>query len=413
MAKSKSVIIIGCGIAGPVLAMLLKHKGFDPVIYERHTEIQNAGLILGVSPQTLKVLNILGLAEGAISLGHQVQQLITRSQLTQEILGSRDVSPISQKLGWPMVLVVKRTLYCQFLYDSAVGRGIPVYFGKKVVGVDESGDRVSAVFEDGMTAEGDLLVGCDGLHSAVRNALFGKEDPRFMGLVQIGGFSPTPESLRNDSKPTGFQIYGDGAHFIGMPVSDTEMVWATTLPSPNEAKEDWQRRSPDKTRDMINKLPVSRWENGVDEVIRGTTFITRYGLYDRPVLDTWHKGRSVLVGDAAHPTSPHMGQGANQALEDCYHLVRLLCKSPNLRTSDRLTSNDIETALTQYEHLRIDIVKKTVALAAEEGNRRVISGKKACEERDEMLRNGGGSNPERLKLQMELIQGPFVGESEI
>ncbi|KAJ3812865.1 FAD/NAD-P-binding domain-containing protein [Lentinula aff. lateritia] len=412
---AKSVIVIGCGIAGPVLAMLLKHKGFDPVIYERHTEIQNAGLILGVSPQTLKVLNILGLADGAIALGHQVQQLVTRSELTHEILGSRDVSPISQKLGWPMVLVVKRTRYCQYLYDSAVGRGIPVYFGKKVVGVEESGsgERVSAVFEDGTTAEGDLVVGCDGLHSAVRNALFGKEDPRYMGLVQIGGFSPIPESLRNDSKPTGFQIYGDGAHFIGMPVSSTEMVWATTLPEPTGAKEDWQRRSPEETREMIRQLPVSRWEGGVEEVIRETTFITRYGLYDRPVGDVWHKGRCVLVGDAAHPTSPHMGQGANQALEDCYHLVRLLCRSPNLHTSDRLTSSDLETALTQYEQLRVDIVRKTVAFAAEEGNRRVLSGKEACLARDEMLRNGGGSAPERAKLQMELIQGPFVGESEI
>ncbi|KAJ3911362.1 hypothetical protein F5877DRAFT_55412 [Lentinula edodes] len=310
------------GLTGPVLVMLLKHKGFDPVIYERHTKIQNTGLILGISPQTctiwiriagivnegptykvlygafqcflmlnpcpssilkhtstisrhtLKVLNILRLAEGAISLGHQYQ------------------------------------------YDSAVGRGILVYFGKKVVGVDESRDRVSAVFEDGTTAEGDLLVGCDGLHSAVRNALFGKEDPQYMGLVQIGGFSPTPESLCNDSKPTGFQIYGDGAHFIGMPVSNTKMVWATTLPSPNEAREDWQRQSPEETQDMINGLPVSRWENGVDEVIWGTTFITGYGLYDRLMLDTWHKGRSVLVGDAAHPTSPHMGQGANQVRDD-------------------------------------------------------------------------------------------------
>ncbi|KAJ3915164.1 hypothetical protein F5877DRAFT_70107 [Lentinula edodes] len=408
---SKSVIIIGCGIAGPVLAMLLKHKGFDPAIYERHTEIQNAGLILGVSPQTLKVLNILGLAEGAISIGQIVQQFKTLSQLTQEILGERDVSATSKKLGWPMVLVVKRTHYCRYLYDSAVGRGIPVYFGKKLVDVDQNGDRVNAVFEDGTIAEGDLVVGCDGLHSAVRNALFGKEDPRYMGLVQIGGFSPIPDSLRNE-KPIGYQIYGDGAHFISMPINDKEMVWATTMPEPQEAREDWRRQSPEETREMISQLPASSWENGPKDVIKGTTFITKYGLYDRPVLDVWHKGRSVLVGDAAHPTSPHMGQGANQALEDCYHLVRLLCKAQNLRTS-ALTSDDIEKALTEFEQLRIGIVKRTVALAAEEGNRRVISGRQACEERDEMLRNGGGSNPERLKLQMEVIQGPFIGESEI
>ncbi|KAJ3812872.1 hypothetical protein F5876DRAFT_63655 [Lentinula aff. lateritia] len=154
------------------LAMLLKHKGFDPAIYERHTGIQNAGLILGVSPQTLKVLNILRLAEGIISI--------------------------------------------------AVGRGIPVYFGKKLVDVNQNGDRVSAVFEDGMITEGDLVVGCDGLHSAVRNTLFGKEDPQYMGLVQIGGFSPIPDSLRNE-KPTEYQIYGDRAHFISMPINDKEM----------------------------------------------------------------------------------------------------------------------------------------------------------------------------------------------
>ncbi|KAJ3812873.1 hypothetical protein F5876DRAFT_63656 [Lentinula aff. lateritia] len=102
-----------------------------------------------------------------------------------------------------------------------------------------------------------------------------------------------------------------------------------------------------------------------------------------------------------------MGQGANQALEDCYHLVRLLCKAQNLRPS-ALTSDDIKKVLTEYEQLRTGIIKRTVALAAEEGNQRVISSRQTCEERDEILRNGGGSNSERLKLQTEVIQGPFI-----
>ncbi|KAJ3847596.1 hypothetical protein EV368DRAFT_50891 [Lentinula lateritia] len=160
-----------------------------------------------------------------------------------------------------MVLVVKRTHYCRYLYDSAVGRGIPVYFGKKLVDVNQNGDRVSAVFEDGMITEGDLVVGCDGLHSAVRNTLFGKEDPQYMGLVQIGGFSPIPDSLRNE-KPTEYQIYGDRAHFISMPINDKEMVWATTMPESQEAREDWRRQSPEETREMISQLPASSWENG-------------------------------------------------------------------------------------------------------------------------------------------------------
>ncbi|KZO93962.1 FAD/NAD(P)-binding domain-containing protein [Calocera viscosa TUFC12733] len=400
------VIIIGCGIAGPVLGMLLKHKGFDPIIYERQPEIQQAGLSLGVSPQTFKVLNILGLAKELISLGQPLEELSTYSQLRHEPLGTMDgPAQIHSRTGWPM-LQVSRARYCQFLYDSARERGVEMHFNKRCVDVRQEGERVTAVFEDGTQAEGDLLVGCDGLRSSVRNVLFGKEEATYMGLVQIGGFSPTPDFFKS-WKPTLYQAFGDGAHFMCVPFNSSQMVWTTTLPQPTEAREDWRRLSIDEAHEMIKGLQVAEWEHGPKELVQGATFVTKYGLYDRPILDVWHKGRVVLVGDAAHPTSPHIGQGANQAMEDCYHLVRLLCKASSFAT------DSLEAAFTEYERIRHPIVVKSVSHAKMEGEKRVMVGREACEQRDEAMLRGRGYDPERARLQMELMQGPFVGESEI
>ncbi|KZO93969.1 FAD/NAD(P)-binding domain-containing protein [Calocera viscosa TUFC12733] len=403
---SKRVIIIGCGIAGPVLAMLLKHKGFDVVIYERQPEIQPSGLALGVSPQTFKVLNILGLAEPLIPLGQPLEEMTTYSQLRGELLGKTDgAAKIRAWLGWPLILV-SRARYCQYLFDSAKDRGVEIHFNKRFVDVREEGEKVTAVFEDGTEAVGDLLVGCDGLHSGVRNSLFGKDEATYMGLVQIGGFAPQPEYF-SSTKPGIMQVFGDGAHFICGQVNSTAMMWATTLPQPTEAFEDWRRLGNDETKEMLKGLQVAGWENGPKELVAATTFVTKYGLYERPILPVWHKGRVVLVGDAAHPTSPHLGQGANQAMEDCYHLVRLLCKA------EPFTDSSLQTAFEEYERIRIPIVTQAVEGAKAEGARRVLVGKEACEARDELIASGGGNNPERQKLQMQLIQGPFMGESEI
>ncbi|KZT54776.1 FAD/NAD(P)-binding domain-containing protein [Calocera cornea HHB12733] len=419
---SKSVIIIGCGIAGPVLAMLLKHSGFDPVIYERRGETEQAGLALGVSPQTLlynsrasrfKVLNILGLAEQLLSLGQPIDEMVTHSQLRAgAVLGRMDLAArLRATLGWPSIMV-SRARYCQFLADAARERGIPLHLGKRLIGLRDEGERVTALFEDGSEAEGDILVGCDGLHSAVRNTLFGKEEAHYMGLVQIGGFSPTPLSLLSRTEPsksTAHQYFGNGAHFIGAPVSQAQMVWVATLPQPEEAREDWRRLtlSDPGATELLAGLEVATWDGGPKELVRGATFVTKYGLYDRPISERWHLGRVVLVGDAAHPTSPHLGQGANQAMEDCYHLVRLLCKA------EPWTSSTISTAFQAYEALRSPIVALSVAGAKREGEKRVLSGVEACQRRDAMIESGGGVDPERMRLQGELMKGPFQGRSEI
>jgi len=236
--------------------------------------------------------------------------------------------------------------------------------------------------------------------------LFGKEEPTYMGLIQIGGFAPIPEIFRG-WKTTTYQAFGDGAHFLCTPVNSSQLAWATTLPQPTEAREDWRRLGSDETREIVNGLACASWDGGPSEVVKSATFVTRYGLYDRPIRDVWHQGRVVLVGDAAHPTSPHLGQGANQAMEDCYHLVRLLCKATPL------TDASVEAAFTEYETLRIPIVTRSVAQAKKEGQSRVLAGREACLKRDEIMKSGKGQDPESIKLRMELFQGPFTGESEV
>ncbi|EJU02892.1 FAD/NADP-binding domain-containing protein [Dacryopinax primogenitus] len=403
---SQSVIIIACGIAGSVLAMLLKHKGFSPIIYERHAEIQQAGISLGLSPQTFKVLNILGLAEKLITLGVPLDEFVTWSELRGEIIGRKDAPANALKwLGWPQI-TISRSTYARFLYDSAVERSVEMHFSKKLVDVKQDGDKVHAVFEDGTEAQGDLLVGCDGLHSAVRNVLFGKEEVKYSGLIQVGGFAPIPDAFKS-AKSIFYQVFGEGAHFLASRVSDTQVAWATTIPQPTETQEDWRRMSLAETKEMVKHLQVSTWNHGPSELVNSATFVTRYGLYERPILPVWHKGRVVLVGDAAHPTGPHMGQGSNQAMEDCYHIVRLLCKA------ESWTNTTLEAAFTEYERIRIPIVTKSVGQAKIQGAHRVLIGRDACEKSDEMLKQGGGYDPESMKVQLELVQGPFTGESEI
>ncbi|KZO93960.1 FAD/NAD(P)-binding domain-containing protein [Calocera viscosa TUFC12733] len=403
---SKSIIIIGAGIAGPVLAMLLKHKGFDAVVYERQPELRQAGIALNVSPQTFKVLNILGLAEKLIALGSQLEEGLTYSQLLGEIIG-RNEGParLRESLGWPL-LVVSRSKYCEFLHSSARERGVEMHFSKRCVDVKQEGERVKATFEDGSEAEGDLLVGADGLHSTVRNVLFGKEPATYMGLVQVGGIGPIPEFFQ-PWKPTLYQSFGDGAHWLSTPINNTEMAWTATMPQPAEEREDWRRMSIEETKAMVKAVPVADWDYGVKDAVASATFVTKFGLYERPIADVWHKGRVVLAGDAAHPTSPHLGQGANQAMEDCYHLVRVLLKATPF------TDASLEAAFTEYESIRHPVVIKSVGTAKKQGEARVLIGKEVCEKRDKAMKEAGGFDPERIKLQLELVQGPFQGTSEI
>ncbi|OJA10194.1 hypothetical protein AZE42_12950, partial [Rhizopogon vesiculosus] len=290
MTKTR-VIVVGAGIAGPVLAIFLKTRGYDPIIYERLPGPREGGLSFMLQPNGLRVLSLIPEFVEQIQ-GKSPDKIMHCSSLDgkEDILTDFDISPHSmrERFGFPMI-EVRRSEFQKLLIDTA-----------------ENHDAVEVTFANGVKDTANFVVGCDGLHSNTRTALFGKEKADFTGLVQFGGLSPMPPALRG--KLVLLSIYADGCHMVMHPVADDKYSWAITTREA-EVKEDWKTQSVEQ-QDKIRGGPLSAWGFGAGDLIKTGERIVKYGLYDRPELKSWFKGRVVLLGDAAHPTSPHLGQGA-------------------------------------------------------------------------------------------------------
>ncbi|KAI0654315.1 FAD/NAD-P-binding domain-containing protein [Cubamyces menziesii] len=405
MAKTK-VIIAGAGIAGPVLAMFLKGTGYDPIIYERTESPTNHGLSLVLQPNGLKVLKLVpGLLDKVV--GGRIKELVQMSVLPEDLgeLSRSDAPSRGEAAMGVSVTGVRRTVFHRLLLEHAESLGIPIVFGHQLVSLEQASDSVTVTFANGKTDTASFVVGCDGLHSNTRECLFGLQEPTFTGLVQTGGLSETPEVLLG--KQIVMNVYGEGAHMIAYPVNDHQTSWGFTTKEP-EAKETWRAMDEEAQR-KFREGPYSQWPFGAGEIISRGQNIIKYGLYDRPELESWHKGRVVLLGDAAHPTSPHIGQGANQAFEDVYHLVRLLTKyNPDAaEPSTELLSN----IFTEFEKMRIARTSEFVKRARKQGEYRVVEGVEECKKRNDHFRGEPMMPPAQLQ---EMVVHPYaVGHSEV
>ncbi|OAX31354.1 FAD/NAD(P)-binding domain-containing protein, partial [Rhizopogon vinicolor AM-OR11-026] len=301
MTKTR-VIVVGAGIAGPVLAVFLKTRGYNPIIYERLPGPGEGGLSFMLQPNGLRVLSLIPEFVEQIQ-GKSPDKIMHCSSLDgkEDILADFDVSPHSMRenFGFPMI-GVRRSEFQKLLIDTAEKHGIEVKWGHQAIGFDQSEDAVEVTFANGVKDTASFVVGCDGLHSNTRTALFGKEKADFTGLTQFGGLSPTPPALRG--KLVLLNNYANGRHMVTYPVADDKYSWAITTREA-EVKEDWKTQSVEQ-QDKIRGGPLSAWGFGAGDLIKTGERIVKYGLYDRPELKSWFKGRVVLLGDAAHPTSP-------------------------------------------------------------------------------------------------------------
>ncbi|KAJ7230218.1 hypothetical protein GGX14DRAFT_2733, partial [Mycena pura] len=372
------VIIVGCGIAGPVLALLLQQNGFEPVIYERGKRSPKAGLSLTLHSNGLKVLSqIPGLVE-------QLPGKIIEHSALYSIVPT-DERILAESADRRGMVGVHRPTFLAFLSDIALARGIPIHFETPVVGIEQTEEYARVLLSTGETDTAPLVVGCDGLHSNVRVALFGEEKPTFTGLTQTGGLTL---GAFTKHKPTMFNFYGDNMHIITYPVSEEIYIWALTQREP-ETKETW-RAMDEVAQKAVRNGPFSQLPFGVGDLVNKAQNITKYGLYDRPELKSWHKGRVVLMGDAAHPTSPHLGQGANQAFEDAHHLARLLVEyhAQTAGTSDVGPGPSIATLSAVFTAFETERMERTAALvrgARKVGELRVVGGVDAARARNELV----------------------------
>jgi salicylate hydroxylase len=231
-------------------------------------------------------------------------------------------------------------------------------------------------------------------------------------------------------------LYGPSTHLICYPVSPTRTCWAMTQRSSTAEHETWQYLSPEKLSTFRTNLlsQFQSWKSPLPELIASAERIIKYGLYDRPHLEPeqWYSkgGRAILIGDAAHPTSPHLGQGANQALEDCYHLARLLpdfspdseAKPSRSHYSHKWINNGVVNGehgsqgigrevlkgiFDEFARLRQPRTKDLVRAARMQGEMRVVDGDEATQERDEILRRALGDQ-ELLRSKWDGLLGePF------
>lgn len=364
-ATDRKALIIGCGVAGPVLGTFLQRAGVSPVIYESRSEPDDeAGFFLNIAANGMDVLETLGVEDGVLEYGHRTNALIFQNH-NEKQLGENPT---------PTVLI-KRGLLTKALREEATERGIPVEFGKRLTDIETPhGDRVTAYFDDGTEAHGDLLVGCDGIHSQTRRSIFpNAPEPEYTGIIDSGGFS------RDESIPPSDGVmrmtFGTNGFFGYQKVPTGEIYWFENHEVPSEPN-----------RNELDTIPTNQWKeelielhrtdpDSIADIIRSIDqTIGRWPVYDLPSLPTWHRDAVCLLGDAAHATSPHVGQGASLAMEDAAVLAKCL-----------RDIEDVPAAFRAFEELRKERVEEIVTLSRETGNQKAPSNRISRKVRDLVL----------------------------
>ncbi|MET7327576.1 FAD-dependent monooxygenase [Nonomuraea sp. NPDC005650] len=306
-------LIIGCGIGGPVTAMALREVGVDVEIFEAYGQgAEDVGSFLNVASNGLAALRVLGAHRKILSRAIPTPRMVMWSGSGKRL--GEVANGLRLDDGTVSHTVLRSDLY-RTIRDEAAQRDIKITYGKRLVSYDESSRGVTARFEDGTEATGDLLIACDGVHSRTRAVLDPQAPaPRYSGLYSLGGI------VRDTSLPGEPGVYnmvfGKRA-FFGYTVAESgETWWFANLPRRlGDVPDDWK------------PVLIRAFEddaNASAEVIRRSNVHPGSPIYDLPPLPIWHRGRALLTGDAAHATSPSSGQGASLAIEDAVVLARCL-----------------------------------------------------------------------------------------
>ena len=360
MAAHDRIAVIGAGIGGLATALALLRRGLDVEVYEQAPQLGEVGAGIQISSNGTRVLYALGLEEAL----RRVQVLPSRRQIRHWSTGETwdwfELGTVSAKrYGTPHVMLHRADLHA--LLAEAVGRLKPdaVHLAKRCIGLTQSDRQVEIRFETGETASAAYVIGADGIHSRVRECLFGPDRPQFTGVVAWRAVVPMEKLPSRLAQMVGTNWLGPRGHVLHYPVRRGELMNYISLVE----RDDWQIESwtvagtrSELANDYLN------WHADVHAIIANIETPYKWALMVREPMPQWSQGRITLLGDACHPTLPFLGQGGVMALEDGYVVAACLQRY----------FADPAKAFGRYEELRKER-SAAVVRAAHENRKQVFS----------------------------------------
>jgi 2-polyprenyl-6-methoxyphenol hydroxylase-like FAD-dependent oxidoreductase len=337
MAKTLSIAIVGAGMGGLTAAATLRQAGFQVQVYEQAQRFARIGAGIQMMPNSMKVLRRIGVEERLRRAASQPYSHLNREWDTGRVM--RELPMPESLFGAPYLCMHRAELH------EALLAALPdntIQLGRKLVGIDQNGRKVTLIFENGTRASADAVVGADGVHSVVRDFIVGPDAPIHKGRIAYRAVFPSALMNGFDIGCSRTKWWGPDRHIViyYTTAARSELYFVTSVPEPAE----WMTRESWSAKGDVKELRAAYegFHHDVRAVLEACPDCHKWAILEREPLPRWSNGRIVLLGDAAHPMTPYMAQGAATAIEDAAVLARCL----------EVKGEDVEGAFRLYEQHR-------------------------------------------------------------
>tara|TARA_R110000772_G_scaffold77139_25_gene166306 strand:- start:306 stop:1484 length:1179 start_codon:yes stop_codon:yes gene_type:complete len=342
-------VIVGGGIGGLNAALCFHKYGWDVEICEQAAELGEVGAGIQISPNGMKVMRALGIDEQIEIAGFRPRATQFRMGQSGQPIFTASTAEYEEIFGAPYLHIHRADLL--EILNEALNERVSgaIRTGATVTGYGQSQDKAWALLADGSKVAGDMLVGADGIRSAIRSQMIGTDEPVFTGNVAWRAVVPIEKLGRNAPLPVSSAWFGEGKHAVTYLLRGGKLANFVGVVE----RDDWKSESWTEEGSRTDALAdFSGWHPTITTLLEQADSFYRWALFDRAPLDQWIDGRVALLGDACHPMLPFMAQGAVQAIEDGYVLARCLAEQ-----------DSIDTALSVYFNARYDRTANVQAAA--------------------------------------------------
>lgn len=365
--QDRRVLLVGGGLCGLTAAIFLKMANIPFRIFEASDRPTDIGGTVTIFPNGMRVLRECGIKEEVVGRGASIRQAIIQDHSGRPF-AALTLGAVERYLE--PTITIRRCLLHRLLAEKAQSLGVEIEYGKRLVDVSQDSLRIRLEFDDKTRAEGDVLIGADGINSIVRNFVVPESGgPAYSGLVFFAGFVDDQKlisqaQMRRDAQyvtvgPIGFFGY---SHVDHPTEARPSVLWNCYLRQDDRIPgADLKALSDQAVRQRV-LLAHRGWHSPILELIENSTSLCKASIFEVIGLDRWCRGRAIVIGDAAHAMNPVAGQGANMALEDAQLLVELL-KYPQL---------PVEEVFRRFEEVRKPRVTQAARRAHRSSRRTMI-----------------------------------------